>query len=395
MVRTPSILGALALGFFFAVPASAQTSATPPADLKAVVATPTVPGAPPRPPTPVTDSTNAALSAGGQLATGNSRSVAMTATGKFDIRRGPNAFGLAFIGNYAEAYITPAPTFVPAFSYTPAGGTPVTAPAHTLPAAPAAWQESTENLQGKLRYDRYLTDDFSVFTQVTGTHDSFQAVSFRLNLDLGVKYLFLNKAKTKIWFEVGYDFQFDDNYADANGIEQAGAGGPQLDANGVPYLIRSSDTIHSGRLFGGVQHAFTKEISLNLGIEYLQGFGGDGAAIGTAPNGYFLVDSASEMTIENDTNKTPPINPIHNPSISTTGSRLNFNALLASHITGGVSLGVGFQAKYNSAPLPGKEDLDTATTLTLIYAFGGAPVPPPAPPPPQPCAPAPDAAAHP
>jgi hypothetical protein len=382
MIRPTSFTAAFALGLVFASSASAQTTAQPPADVAASVSAPTAAGAPPAPPPPMTDSTNAAVSAGGQIATGNSRSVAMTGTGKFDMRRGPNAFGAAVIGNYAEAYITPAATFIPKQTVTDTAGQMVTIPQHTVPGAAPAWAESTENLQGKLRYDRYLTRDFSVFAQETGTHDAFQALTIRLNTDVGVKYLFLDKASTKIWFEAGYDFQYDDNYVDANGIEQAGAGGAQVDAKGVPYLLKNTDTIHSGRLFGGLQHAFSKEINLSLGIEYLQGFGGDGGAVNAAPSGFYLVDS-------NPNNMNPLLNPIHNMSISTTGSRVNFNALLAAHITGGISLGVGFLAKYNSAPLPGLvSHLDTASTLTLIYAFGGAPAAPPPPPAPVPCLPA-------
>jgi len=386
MIRATSTTCALALGLFVASSASAQTSVTPPADLAASVATPAAVGAPPAPPPPATDTTNAAVSAGGQLATGNSRSVAMTGTGKFDMRRGPNAFGAAVIGNYAEAYITPAATFVPTQKVTDSAGQMVTIPQHTLAGAPAGWAESTENLQGKLRYDRYLSNNFSVFTQVTGTHDAFQALTFRLNLDLGIKYLFLNRPNTKIWFEAGYDFQYDDNYVDGSGIEQAGAGGAQADTTGTPYVIKSTDTIHSGRLFAGLQHAFNKEITLNVGLEYLQGFGGNGGAVGAAPSGYYLVD-ASPTNAMLMTDTMAGLSPIHNPSISTTGSRINFNALLAAHITGGISLGVGFQSKYNSTPLPGKVNLDTASTLTLIYAFGGAPPPPPPPPPPVPCVP--------
>jgi hypothetical protein len=381
MIRPTSFGTALTLGLLCAGSASAQTSVQPPADVAATVAAPTAAGAPPAPPPPMTDSTNAAVSAGGQFATGNSRSIAMTGTGKFDMRRGANAFGAAVIGNYAEAYVTPASTFVPQGMAVDTAGKTVTIPAHTIAAAPAAWGESTENLQGKLRYDRYLTQDFSVFGQITGTHDAFQALTVRLNADAGVKYLFLNHPSTKIWFEVGYDFQFDDNYVDANGIEQAGAGGAQVDGSGTPYVIKNTDTIHSGRLFGGLQHAFNKEINLSLGLEYLQGFGGDGGAASAAPTGFYLID-------ENPVNTNPVLNPIHNPSISTTGSRINFNALLAAHIMGGVSLGLGFQSKYNSSPLPGKVDLDTASTLTLIYAFGGAPAVPPPPPPPVPCVPA-------
>jgi hypothetical protein len=50
-------------------------------------------------------------------------------------------------------------------------------------------------------------------------------------------------------------------------------------------------------------------------------------------------------------------------------TRLNFDALLAAHIAGGVSLAAGFTAKYNSDPLPGKQNLDTTTTLSFIFAF--------------------------
>ena len=113
MIRPTSFTTALTLGLLCAGSASAQTSVQPPADEAAAVAAPTAVGAPPAPPPPLTDSTNAAVSAGGQFATGNSRSIAMTGTGKFDMRRGANAFGVAVIGNYAEAYVTPASTLRP------------------------------------------------------------------------------------------------------------------------------------------------------------------------------------------------------------------------------------------------------------------------------------------
>jgi hypothetical protein len=99
----------------------------------------------------------------------------------------------------------------------------------------------------------------------------------------------------------------------------------------------------------------------------LQGFGGSGGDAPAIPSGY--------------TAKT--VDPV---SISLTASRLNFDALLAAHLGAGLSVGVGFSAKYNSAPLPGKQNVDSTGTVALIYAFGG---PPPAPPPAcEPAAPA-------
>ena len=107
---------------------------------------------------PTTDSTNAALSAGGQFASGNSKLFAATGLGKFDMRRGNNAYGVQVVGNYAEGAVAPSTTL----------------------------KSTTENLQGKLRYDRYFTPAFGAFMQLTGTHDAFQAITFRLNVDPGV-----------------------------------------------------------------------------------------------------------------------------------------------------------------------------------------------------------------
>jgi hypothetical protein len=358
-----AVIAAAVLGV--ATPALAQTTPTgngaPPADLAPAITAPKGPGDGPKPNEISVDSTDAALSAGGQFATGNSRQFASTGLGKFNIRRGADAFGASLLGNYAEAFIVPTPT------------------APMMAVGPGAWQRSTENIQGKLRYDRYLSRNLSLFAQVTGTHDAFQAITFRLNADPGVKYLFVNNESVRLWGEAGYDFQFDDNYTYGDGIEQAGAGGPSLDTFGLPYVISKTDTIHSSRLFAGFHYAFNKEVQLNLGLEYLQGFGGSGGGTPPLP--------AAPWNQPDLTDRVP---------ISLTASRVNVDALLAAHVGAGLSIGVGFTAKYNSSPLPGKVDLDTSGTLALIYAFSSPSVKPPAclcppvapPPPPPPPPPA-------
>jgi putative salt-induced outer membrane protein len=339
----------------FAAPARAQSPPTgngaPPPDLAAAIALPKGPGDAPKPnDLSSVDTTDATLSTGGQFATGNSRSFAATGSGKFNLRRGADAFDASLVGNYAEAFIVPAPVA-------------------DMPAGAGAWQRSTENLQGKLRYDRFLTRDLSLFAQVTGTHDAFQAITFRLNVDPGLKYLFLNEEKVRLWGEVGYDFQFDDNYTYGDGIEQAGVGGPALDGLGLDYVISKTDTIHSSRVFAGFHYAFNKEVQVNLGLEYLQGFGGSGGGTPPLPAAPW--------------NRPTLIDPV---PISLTASRLNLDALLAAHVAGGVSIGIGFTAKYNSSPIPGKTDLDTTGTLAIIYAFS-SPTPKPAAPPPCLCPP--------
>jgi hypothetical protein len=382
----PLVLASAAVPLLaFALPAWGQappgsTTVTPPADLALAVAAPKGPSeAPPAPPPPATDTTNAALSAGGQYAAGNSKLAAFTGLGKINLRRGDDAFGASLLGNYARAFTVPAP----------AAGTPL-----GTPSAPGAWNTSTENLQGKLRYDRYFTSAFSAFAQVTGTHDAFQSIVFRLNVDPGVKLLFVNATTTKFWGELGYDFQFDDNYTQANGVELGGTGSPALDALGFPYVIQKSDTIHSGRAFLGFQHAFNKAVNITLGLEYLQGFGGSGGGTPALPGSCFPTTVGGQMTcVPFTTTNTDRV------TIGLTGARLNADALMAAQVGGGFSIGVGLSAKYNSAPLPGKVNLDSSGTLSLIYAYGTVAKPPEPPkcepPPPPPPGSAPPAGAAP
>jgi hypothetical protein len=49
---------------------------------------------------------------------------------------------------------------------------------------------TTANVQGRVRYERYVTDAFALFVLNTGRHDRFQGLDVRYNLDPGVKYLF-------------------------------------------------------------------------------------------------------------------------------------------------------------------------------------------------------------
>src|SRR5271169_2893192 len=110
--RFASCLAVFTAAAGYASPALAQTTVqpagAPPADVAPTVAAPTGPAdAPKANDLTVQDSTAAAISAGGQFAAGNSRNFAGTGLGKFDMRRGYNAFGAALVGNYAEAFIIP------------------------------------------------------------------------------------------------------------------------------------------------------------------------------------------------------------------------------------------------------------------------------------------------
>lgn len=291
-IRTLTIATSLC---FSATNAFAQTGAPPP-DLEALVAGPKGPADVPTINKPKNDSTSVTLSAGGLLTTGNSRTVALTLNGAFDMRRGNNGFGAYVLGNYGEAAPKPELDMVP----------------------------SAENVQGRLRYDRYFGDRVSIFLIGTGRYDKFQGLAFRLNLDPGFKYIVYKTARSALWAEAGYDFQYD---------IRTEPGRVELDADGksTDVLLDKTRTDHSARVFAGLRHAFTQDITFSTGIEYLQSF--------------------------------------INTDLGAFNSRVNLNAVLAAKLFKGFSIGIGFNAAYDRLPIPGRQQLDTTTTLSLIYGW--------------------------
>ena len=232
----------------------------------------------------------ASVSAGGLSSSGNSRLVAFTGAGAFDWRGGANGVGASLVGNYGRS--------------APPGGDMKT---------------TTENFQGRMRYDRYLIDDASLFMLVTGRHDKFQGLAFRLNLDPGFKYLFVNRPKTQLWSEAGYDFQYDTRLESAREVKD--------DTGAVIDTLPKHETDHSARVFLGLKHAFNDATALSNGIEYLQSF------------------------VDGDR------------------YRFNYDILFTAKVWGDLALGVGFNARYDNAPLPDKKKLDTSSTLSLVYSY--------------------------
>lgn len=281
--------------------ANAQTG-TPPPDLEALAKGPDGPTDAPKIEVPKNDSTSVTLSAGGLLTSGNSRTVALTLNGAFDLRRGNNGFGVSILGNYGEAAPKPELDMVP----------------------------SAENLQGRLRYDRYFGDRMSLFLIGTGRYDKFQGLAFRFNLDPGFKYIAYKSKITSLWAEVGYDFQHDTR-TEAGRIELNDAGAP------TGKVLEKTRIDHSARAFVGFRHAFTQDITFSTGVEYLQSF------------------------IKTD--------------LGNMNSRVNLNAVLAAKLFKGFSVGIGFNAAYDRQPIGNLKNLDTTTTLSLIYGWTDA-VPP-------------------
>jgi len=287
--RYGSILGLTVAATAWSSLAHAQDMGKPPPEAEKVVAGPgKAAEAPKLAPSP--DATNAAVSAGGLSSTGNSRMVAFTGSGNFDWRGGNNGFGASLVGNYGKS--------------APPDG---------------EMETTTENFQGRVRYDRYVIEDASVFMMATGRHDRFQGLAFRLNLDPGFKYLFVNRPNTALWVEAGYDLQYDTRTRAARDV---------VDDMGVVIdRLDKHETDHSARVFLGFRHAFNEATALSNGIEYLQSF------------------------------------------VETERYRVNYDVLFTAKVWGDLALGVGFNARYDNQPLPEKEKLDTTSTLSLIYAY--------------------------
>ena len=177
------------------------------------------------------DSTTAKITAGGLLATGNSRSLSLTGAGDFKLRRGPNQFSAAAGANFARAAATPADDT----------------------------ETTVENYQGKIRYDRFLSGALAAFLAVSGRRDRFQGLDLRLNIDPGLAYYFVDVENHQLWAEGGYDLQYDVR-RDEN-IAAAAADGT---------TVEKTETRHSARLFAGYDNKLNAAVTFSTGLEYLQ-----------------------------------------------------------------------------------------------------------------------------
>jgi putative salt-induced outer membrane protein len=120
----------------------------------------------------------------------------------------------------------------------------------------------------------------------------------------------INTDLSRLWGEVGYDFQYD--------VRRAAI----LDA--TPGLDKT-EVRHAVRLFAGAEHKFNDNVALNTGLEYLQ-------------------------AVEKSDNW-----------------RLNWDAGITSKVDDNFSLATTFTLRYDHNPLPNVKKTDTITSISLIY----------------------------
>ncbi len=241
----------------------------------------------PEEPATAKDATEAKIQAGGLSADGNSRSLALTSVANLRVRRALNEVSVAAAANFGRSAATPSEKM----------------------------KTSVENYQGKLRYDRFVSDRFALFVAQSGRRDRFQGLDLRLNLDPGVAYYLLDEPKHQLWAELGYDLQFD-IVRDETIVDAFLATG---------QIIDKTDTRHSARVFAGYRNTLSETLAFTTGVEYLQGI----------PETKFW--------------------------------RLGWDAGINSSISTAFSLATTFSLKYDHQPLSGIKSTDTMTALNLVY----------------------------
>ncbi|MEO6602758.1 MAG: DUF481 domain-containing protein [Polyangiaceae bacterium] len=234
------------------------------------------------------DATEAKIQGGGLSASGNSRSLAVTSQASVRVRRAANEISAAAAANYGRSAAK--------------AGDPM--------------QTTIENYQGKLRYDRFVSERLALFTSLSGRKDRFQGLDLRMNLDPGLAYYFIQDPKHQLWGEAGYDLQFDIRRNSA--IDAALAEGMRLG---------KTKTRHSARLFAGYRNNLNENVTFNTGVEYLQGL----------PDTQFW--------------------------------RFNWDVGLTAAIATRFSLATTFSLRYDNQPLAGIRTTDTLTAVNLVYTL--------------------------
>ncbi|MFO7565157.1 MAG: DUF481 domain-containing protein [Enhygromyxa sp.] len=247
------------------------------------------------------DATEFDIALGGIFSTGNSRTLAFTGVSNFRLRRTIHQFGASVAGNYGA-------TGVPDSD---------------------AYETTIGNVQGLTRYDVFFARRWTAFLQATARHDTFQGLDLRMNVDPGFAFYAINQPNHRLWFEAGYDFQYDLRTDEAR-ILLDDDGAPVLDVNGDTQLDPAIDKAlinHAARLFAGYSNKLSDKVSFDTGLEYLQSV------------------------------------------ILARRFRLNYIAALNTQLVERFSLTVTFTLRYENDPLPNIRKLDTLTAFSLAYRF--------------------------
>lgn len=177
------------------------------------------------------DDIRLALTAGTALAYGNARNLAVNLGGEFVLRLDQHSLYAGINWVYGLASLRDPDT-----------------------ADFRDWEDTTNNLTWKLRYDLFLSDDDALFIVHHGRRDPFAELRPRLGVQVGYMRNFVREEKHRLWGEIGYDFTYD-------------RFGKLLDVGGGQ--TSTDRTMHSLRLFLGYDNRLNDVLTYTTGFEAL------------------------------------------------------------------------------------------------------------------------------
>lgn len=255
-----------------------------------------------------TDETTWNLAAGANISTGNTRARNFNAGTDFYVLRGDHAlsFRTAFVFGQADV--------------DGRGG--------------EGYQLNSRNLNSRLRYDLFLTEQDALFVAVAHRWDTFAGLQTRVQLQAGYLRNLIKNESTRAWIEAGYDYTFDNRRNSENQRVICSEEDVALMTGGCTRVVRNFQDIHALRLFYGATHAFNDNVSMATGLEFLINLnelqGGE-------------ADRFEDI-------------------------RLNWEASLNARLIEKLAIELKFRLQYDRVPAASQE-VDTNTLISLIYSL--------------------------
>lgn len=170
---------------------------------------------------------------------------------------------------------------------------------------------TTENFNGRGKYEFFLSDLDSLFAAAGVRYDRFNGMVPRVNGQVGYGRYFIQEEKVRFWGEIGYDIMFT-HYRQVPG---------------ATMRFSDDEVVHSARLFFGLEHQLHEFLSYVGGLE-----------------GFLNVEEPK-------------------------ASRFVFDNAIRSTLSDSFKLELKARFMYEAQPVvPGAKKLDTALVLSILYS---------------------------
>ena len=257
----------------------------------------------------VEDSTSWTLSAGGSFATGNTRARSLNAGTSFAARRG--SLGVALQS---------------AVGYGAVDGTDDGERNYVV---------NSRNINSRLRLDFFLSANDALFLALAHRWDEFAGIQSRLQLQAGYLRNFVNNDTTRLWSEIGIDYTWDNRIGRTPNGTRVICSPDQVATmfDGCGRVVENIQNIVAARLYLGFNHAFSDDVKLTSGVEFLANVN----ALGQEADAFEDI-------------------------------RINLDAALAAKLFENLALEIKFRMMFDNVPAATQE-VDTVTVFSLVYTL--------------------------